>query len=76
MNIKTGVKIGYPGGSYTTQCENIYYDSTNGLLTAEYEDHAGSVFHTSVIVPTNYKDIVNCNGELEMNECTGWVYGS
>jgi hypothetical protein len=78
MNIKTGVKIGdYPGGSYTAQeCRNIFYDSTNRLLTAECEDHAGSLFHTSVFVPTKYDDIVNCSGELEINKCTGEVWGS
>ncbi len=78
MNIKTDVKIGgYPGGSYTTQeCGNISYDPTNGLLTADCEDHAGSLFHTSVIVPTKYDDIVNCSGELEINNCTGEVWGS
>lgn len=74
MNIKTGVKIGYPGGSYTQSCENISYDPTSGLLRAECEDSSGSSFSTSVVVTPNYDDIVNCNGYLVMNECTGWEW--
>ena len=76
MKIKTGVKIGYPGGSYTQSCENISYDPTDGHLFADCEDHYGSLFRTFVHVPTNFDDIINCNGELEINECTGSVWGS
>jgi len=72
MNIKTGVHIGYPGGSYTQSCENISYDPATRILKADCEAENYFTYPTSIEVPTNYDDIVNCNGYLSINYCTGW----
>ena len=71
MKIKTGVKIGNPAGSYQQSCEDISYDPETRMLTATcYWADWSYDQDSSVYVPLNYTDILNCDGYLDIDYCS------
>ena len=72
MNTKTGLRSGYPGGSYQESCEIIGYNPNSRILQANCERFDGNLDYSSVQVPEVYEDIINCNGDLKINFCTGY----
>ncbi len=69
MNIKTGLRSGYPGGSYQESCEIIGYNPNSRILQANCDQINGMPNHSSMVVPEEYEDIVNCDGILAIDYC-------
>jgi hypothetical protein len=67
-NIHSGLCSGsYPYGSYLKSCYCTDYRPYT--LTAQCTRDDGSKNYSSLQVPGSYKDIVNCDGVLKVNEC-------
>lgn len=69
MKIKTDIRSGYPGGSYTQSCEEIEFDHSNNYLKAYCQSKNGAWDWSGIYVPDDYDDIVNCDGNLGLNSC-------
>ena len=69
MKIKTDLRGGYPGGSYTQSCDFIDFDPGTHVLKAACKQRNGALNWTESFIPDVYDDIVNCDGNLELNDC-------
>jgi hypothetical protein len=69
MKISTNLHAGYPGGSWTQSCEEKGWNQDTGLLKAICRQRNGALNWTEMYVPDDYDDIVNCDGELQLNYC-------
>lgn len=72
MKVHTKLRSGEaPYGSYRESCvDEMQFDPEKRVLSGECEKPPyGFLRWSSVVVPLEYQDILNCNGFLEINQC-------
>ena len=70
MKIKSGVRIGWPDGSYSQTCDDISYNENSAFLQAYCQQMNGNYKSTSIYLPEDYNDIANCDGQLTLDTCS------